>query len=783
MKKVVKLSALFFVIIIFTFCSLNGQNLVPNPSFENFATCPVTYNQVALSTGWNPSFESNVSPHHTEYLHTCNSGGFSVPSNVWGNQAASSGQGYMAMAMVSTSTAQNYRENIYCQLLNPLVPGRSYSASFKVSSCDDVQVATNRMGLKFSTTQTFRINNIAQISSSAVITDKSGWVTVSGTFTADSAYTFMAIGNFFTDANTDIQITCSGCPLAHGTYYLDDIEVLEIPCNVTAAFSANTGCTGTPVSFSNSSLNATSYSWDFGDGNTSTSEDPAHTYLAAGLYNVRLISSGVCGSDTVTTQLQINQTEVIVVTGIDSICLGESEILSASGGSSYVWSPVDGLSQSAGNSVSASPLQSTTYIVSSGSTTCPGTAMFTLNVLSNPIVNSNSGNICPGGNIQLAAASADQYYWSPSLGLSSTNLSSVTASPSATTTYTVVGTNTFGCSDTSISIVTVSASLPITVNSPSVCVGDTVALTASGAMTYTWGPSSGLSSNSGSTVFASPSNTFTYTVTGTSGQCSGVSFSTVSILPKPVASFDLITSLNCSLTCITSSNNSFIIGDSISSWSWNFGNGFSFTEQTPSSVCYSENGVYPVTLAITSASGCTDSMVKFQQVQLPSIDSLLIVASFEGCYEGFRFKSNIPLTSYNWNFNDGVTSTSPNPLHTFNLQGTYSVSLSGLDTNGCERFSIHTIETSASGVPTIPNVFTPNGDGMNDLLLIKELDSCDFKSLNIFNRWGINVFSTSYLRQWWDGRHNAGTQAPSGTYYYILELSTRRFTGFFQLVR
>ncbi|MGK4568078.1 LamG-like jellyroll fold domain-containing protein [Flavobacterium sp. 3HN19-14] len=131
-------------------------------------------------------------------------------------------------------------------------------------------------------------------------------------------------------------------------------------------------------------------------------------------------------------------------------------------------------------------------------------------------VNASPATVCPGNAATLTATGATTYSWSPSTGLSATTGATVTATPSVTTVYTVTGTNGNGCFSSATVTVTVdNPSVNVVAGSSSICPGGSTSLTASGASTYAWSPSSGLSATTGATVTANPTTSTTYTVTGT----------------------------------------------------------------------------------------------------------------------------------------------------------------------------------------------------------------------------------------------------------------------------
>ncbi|MES2286302.1 MAG: PKD domain-containing protein [Bacteroidota bacterium] len=153
----------------------------------------------------------------------------------------------------------------------------------------------------------------------------------------------------------------------------------------------------------------------------------------------------------------------------------------------------------------------------------------------------NSPTICAGQTATLTAGGATSYSWSS--GLSSTTGATVTGSPSTTTSYTVTGTSS-GCPSTAIATITIGTNLTPTVNSPTICAGQTATLTAGNATSYVW--TAGLSSASGATVTGSPTTTTSYTVTGTSGNCAGSAIATVTVKPVPILTNSTLSQTVCS---------------------------------------------------------------------------------------------------------------------------------------------------------------------------------------------------------------------------------------------
>ena len=177
-----------------------------------------------------------------------------------------------------------------------------------------------------------------------------------------------------------------------------------------------------------------------------------------------------------------------------------------------------------------------------------GSATVTINSLPVLTLSPASVTICNGASTTLSVSGATTYSWSPVTGLSSTTGATVTANPTTTTTYTVVGTDGNGCVNTTNITVTVNQlpTLTVTPASASICEGSSVTLTASGAVGYSWSPATGLSATNIASVDADPIVTTTYTVAGTDGNgCTNTKAVTVNVNAVP----ELTSSLNLGTIC------------------------------------------------------------------------------------------------------------------------------------------------------------------------------------------------------------------------------------------
>ena len=223
MKKII------FTLLLFAFCLYaESQNLIPNPSFEIYDTCPYNPSQINFAPPW---FSANTGT--PDYFNSCNSSFFNVPNNFLGYQTAKSGLGYCGLTFYNNTTAANLREYIEIQLSDTLITGVTYCVSFYVSLANVSRYATSNISAYFSNsiltnaTQNY-INVIPQIQNDTnnIVTDTVNWFLVWDTYVAVGGEKYFTIGNFETNINSKIDsIVGNFQPDAY--YYVDDISVID----------------------------------------------------------------------------------------------------------------------------------------------------------------------------------------------------------------------------------------------------------------------------------------------------------------------------------------------------------------------------------------------------------------------------------------------------------------------------------------------------------------------------------------------------------------------------
>ncbi|MES2873977.1 MAG: PKD domain-containing protein [Bacteroidota bacterium] len=124
--------------------------------------------------------------------------------------------------------------------------------------------------------------------------------------------------------------------------------------------------------------------------------------------------------------------------------------------------------------------------------------------------------------------------------------------------------------------------------------------------------------------------------------------------------------------------------------------------------------------------------------------------------------------SYLWDFGDSTTSTEVNPVHTYTRRGNFDVTLTVFKSNVCNASLVQgTYLIGEAGAIFIPNTFTPNNDAVNDEFVVN-MNNIRTYRIQIFNRYGILMYSSQNLVENWNGTYN-NEQVPVGTYYYVVD--------------
>jgi hypothetical protein len=219
-------------------CWLSGmgcmaQNLVPNGSFEDYTICPDYFSQWDRVVGWTSPYTTSA-----DYFNACAGGDIcNVPLNQFGYQFAFDGSAYMGIATCDAGGSPMYREIIAAELTEPLQVGVPVCISFRTtcggygsSGANSAAWKGRGPGAQFfvelpNDWESYLYPNIAAVFMDTVLSDTAAWLLVSGTYEPDSAYRYIAIGNFFADSLSWVMPMPDGggAPVAYS--FVDDVRV------------------------------------------------------------------------------------------------------------------------------------------------------------------------------------------------------------------------------------------------------------------------------------------------------------------------------------------------------------------------------------------------------------------------------------------------------------------------------------------------------------------------------------------------------------------------------
>lgn len=211
------------------------------------------------------------------------------------------------------------------------------------------------------------------------------------------------------------------------------------------------------------------------------------------------------------------------------------------------------------------------------------------------------------------------------------------------------------------------------------------------------------------------------------------------------------------------------VGDTVFNWQWDFGDGQTSTLQHPTHA-YSSPGFYTVKLTASSSNATNTKIINnyihvrdFPQAILNFTDTLFL-PSFEFYFVANIINNDGYFYHYYWSFDQSpYQKGDTNRIYIFPSAGQHTASLIVKAGAGCH--DTVTVQVNARDTLAAPNIFTPNGDGLNDIFIVKTNGYNNF-TLEIFNKWGAIVYTTTAKRLYWDGYSSAGVPVPPGVYYF-----------------
>jgi gliding motility-associated-like protein len=501
-------------------------------------------------------------------------------------------------------------------------------------------------------------------------------------------------------------------------------------------------CTGDSVTLT-SSLSST-YLWSTGAVTQSI------TVYNTGSFSITNTNSFGCITPTSvvtnTTMFPVPLAPTITSNNPITFCYGNNVILTSSAASGYFWS-------NAYNTQSITVTLSGTYnlsIIDGNGCPSPPSAdvIVTVNQLpQSPVITAvGPTTFCAGQSVTLQSNQAIGNLWST--GSTADNIN-VTTSGNYSVSYTDANNCTSLASNPVMVTAMALAPTPtISTNGPTTfCADDSLILTCSQAQTYLW--------STGDTTASISVNTggnYSVTVTDVCNPTNPTATILITVNPNPIAAFSAPVLVDCLPSSIEFTNNSVGINASI----WSFGDGGNSNETNPVNM-YQFPGLYDINLTVFDTNGCSNSKTIKELIQIypsaeinytisPQVTSLM--------NSNVVFQNITPnCASQVWDLGTLGTSNTAIYKYTFEDVGTYYVGLSVITEDGCVEEITDSVIVEENYVVFSPTSFTPNGDGLNDVFMPVS-GGIEYFKLEIYNRWGKIVYSTSNINQPWDGTGN-----------------------------
>jgi len=524
-------------------------------------------------------------------------------------------------------------------------------------------------------------------------TDQTSWLPVANT---EEGFTTSSLGvtSYFR-----VQVKNGRCPAVYSTVKTINVESLP-----ATDFSFSNQCRNSNIAFQNTTPGANNYEWFFGDGTSEHVKNPSHRYELSGTYTVTLKATSFNGcTDSVTRNIQVYPVPVINFSTADTLCFGDdiqfTNLSTISGGSivTYSWSFGQNGASALEHPVFSQFVTGSNTIKLKGTSNfgCADSVIKTIILRDKPVPQFEAANNCFGTptffyNQSFSGASSAGYSWNFGDGTQSSAIAPQhTYSGSGAYSVILKATTTFGCTDSILKQVYIKPQPVIDFTFNDNCFSDTsffhIQVDSVSQFTVQWLFENGITSG-----LLNPSHVFSnygqYPVklkVISDSNCVQEQIKTIQIYPKPVA--DFLVQNTCQGDSVSFTSLSSIPYGTFQNH-WNFGNGTTAQQLSPKTY-YDSSAIYYPQLIAVSDRGCSDTVLKL----LVTFDRPEAAFDFQSeCYGipiEFHNTSMVNygiIDSYLWNFGDNTNSTLPDPVKEYLNEGTYSVSLIAVSSNGCK---------------------------------------------------------------------------------------------------
>ena len=715
-KRSILLLPLVFLLINLKF--LTAQNIIPNFSFENYSALPDDYGQWYKCNDWDNvnGFGAFLWPYASpDYLHTSGGVGVDLPVSTFGTLSPHDGNAIMGL-ITYYQTTPDYREYLSVPFTEPMIIGNSYNISFWISNGESgwyCNGGCDRVGIRFSTGELTQVDHepiggTPHFEIPGIFwTDE--WQQISFTFVADAAYDRLTLGNFYSDALTAFNdFAPSG---TNGAYYFID-EMVVIPDAVTTLIDT-TICDGEFYTLPDGTTTnaAGTYTVTLTGAGGADSIIITNLFLSA-VYN-EITNAEICegenyilpdGSIVTTSGTYINN--LFTIAGCDSTITTNLTVLPFF--STFIDTSIcegDNYILPDGIIVTTAGIYNTTLISVGG---CDSIITTTLTTIS-PIILIVDVEICSGAAYILPD------------GIIIT----------VAGTYTSILTAVSGCDSTIITNLSMATEFNTLINAD-ICFGESYIL-----------PDGTSTSSSGTYI----------TNFIAAGGCDSVVTTTLIVHENPVAIFnlqDFVCLESVPIILVATPEGGIYSGTGVS-------------DDTFDPELTGVGGPFEIIYTVTDVYGCSDTINDF----------ISVIQNFANA--GYDTTINAGSSSflhgdsggnYLWSPPDGLNCVDcANPIATPFSTTTYL--LISMDEYGCMASDEVTVNVIGSVDVNIPNAFSANNDGINDVYHII-LNGAQLIHFSVYDRWGQLIYFTESGPIAWDGT-SSGKDQEVGVYVYRIE--------------
>jgi len=588
------------------------------------------------------------------------------------------------------------------------------------------------------------------------------------------------------------QAVCAGCggnddfPTTAGAWSQENNSSCNLGvfkfdlAKITAVIDLNGPdviCEGQEMQFENNSNGGENFIWHFGDNEQVAGvNSPTHTYESAGFFDVTLVvtdDNDCVQPDSATVTIEVLAGINPEVLDYGPICNGDALILQGLGSANAYWSTHPSLTVLEDLEAEVNPSSNTTYYFVDWNDCETDSIPVAVQIVQNEFEISDDESICVGTSIEISASGGETYFWYPEEWFDDPESATTNASPLETTTVFVDIISIEGCEHTDSLFITVLNDSPggEIYDPVFACYETSVQLSAETGLSWSWSPEEYLNDPTLQNPQATVQENTVFTVDISNACGFGSSEVLVEVLiPEAFAIED-------QEICLGEEIQLWADGGVEFAWSPRFG----LNDSTVMNPFASPPITTTYTVYVTNIAGCVDSEeVEVVVHPLPEVDA---GESQEMIWYESVILNGFAEGQYFWSPKDDVSCFNCLSTEAFPANSSWFI-LEAMNEFGCKNTDSVFVEVL--GPLFVPNSFSPNDDGRNDVFLPISIGLKKYE-LQIYDRWGIKIFETKSLSEAWNGRYK-GKDSPVDVYVWKIiytdpKHGDKMITGHVSLIR